>query len=131
MNLTFEEILRPYKLYERSKPIYYVTDEFLPDKNRFWKIPMCGEEVWIVHPDSFAAFKCICGAERIKAFEVTDEMVRVEMEELRRKMNEELVHRLESAFSYDATIDASFREVRKGKMSAESELTFGSLFAGI
>ena len=111
MNLTFEEILRLHKLYDRPKPIYYITSEFLPNKDRFWKVPMCSEEVWIVHPDSFAAFEHICGAEYIKAFEVTDEMIRVEMEELRQNMNEELIHRLESTFSYDATIDALFRGV--------------------
>jgi len=85
--------------FKRPKPIYYIVDEFLPDK-RFWKIPMYGEQVWVIHPDSLITFERICAAEyvRIEKFEVTDEMISAEIEKLGQQINEELIADLESTF---------------------------------
>lgn len=78
--------------------MYYIISEFIPDKNRFWKIPMYGEEVWIVHPNSFVTFERVCTAERaeIEKFEVTDEMVSAEIEKLQRQIDEGLIANFES-----------------------------------
>jgi len=98
MTLTIEKLSKPCRESKRPKPIYYITDEFLPDPNRFWRVPMYGEDVWIIHPDSFDTFKRVCATEhaKIEKFEVTDEMIAAEIEKLQRQINEGLVANFKS-----------------------------------
>lgn len=98
MTLTIEKLSKLYREYKRPKPIYYIVDKFFPNLSCLWRIPMYGEDVWIVHPDSFAAFERICVAEyvEIKRFEVTDEMILAEIEKLQQQINEGLVANFKS-----------------------------------
>lgn len=93
MTLTIEKLLELCHEYKKPKPTYYITSKFIPDKDRFWRIPMYGEEVWIVHPDSLDTFErtLAAGNIEIEKFKVTEEMILAEVAKLQQRINTKLL----------------------------------------
>jgi hypothetical protein len=60
-NLTWGSIERTYQLLKslESPVLYYALSEFMPDKTKFYKMPVEGgeKELWMMHPDKFPQFE--------------------------------------------------------------------------
>lgn len=57
-------------------PVTEIVSGTIPD-GEFWKILLHGKNIWIVHPNSLAAFERIC--ERARRVEITPEMILAEI----------------------------------------------------